>query len=202
MMIVQAETIDSALSPIAQSEPDALRAILARVVARDNQALGELFDRTAGRLMSLANAIVRNRQDAEEVVCDTFTQVWNEAERFDSGRATVTGWLTMICRSRALDRRRQQRNSARSAPLDAAADIPAADSPAVELLSLVEQSSRVRSALASLPADRRELIALAFLEGLAHHDIAARTGLPLGTVKSHIRRSLLQLREFLQAKSN
>jgi RNA polymerase sigma-70 factor (ECF subfamily) len=180
--------------------PDALRALLARIVARDSEALGALFNEAGGRLFALANAILRSREDAEEVVCDTFTQVWNDAHRFDPGRASVMGWLTVICRSRALDKRRQRRHPAQVVDIDSAHELEDPQPLPVDLLSLLEQGTRVRQALAELPPERRELIAMAFLEGLSHPEIAARTNLPLGTVKSHVRRSLLQLRDALQSE--
>lgn len=177
--------------------PDMLRALLARIVARDSEALGALFTEAGGRLFALANAILRSREDAEEIVCDTFTQVWNDAHRFDPGRASVMGWLTVICRSRALDKRRQRRNPAQFIDIESAQDLEDPQPLPVDLLSLLEQGTRVRQALAELPPERRELIAMAFLEGLSHPEIAERTNLPLGTVKSHVRRSLLQLRDTL-----
>lgn len=180
--------------------PDALRALHARIVARDSEALGALFTQAGGRLFALANAILRSREDAEEVVCDTFTQVWNDAHRFDPGRASVMGWLTVICRSRALDKRRQRRNPAQVVDIASAHELEDPQPMPVDLLSLLEQGTRVRRALADLPPERRELIAMAFLEGLSHQEIAERTNLPLGTVKSHVRRSLLQLRDALETE--
>lgn len=181
--------------------PDTLRELLARIVARDSEALGALFNETGGRLLALANAILRSREDAEEVVCDSFTQVWNDAHRFDPVRASVMGWLTVICRSRALDKRRQRRNPARVVDIASAQELEDPQPLPVDLLSLLEQGTRVRQALADLPPERREIIAMAFLEGLSHQEIAERTNLALGTVKSHVRRGLLQLREALETES-
>lgn len=190
-----------ATAPAMAEAPDTLRDLLARIAARDSDALGALFNDAGGRLFALANAILRSREDAEEVVCDTFTQVWNDAHRFDPGRASVMGWLTVICRSRALDKRRQRRNPAQVVDIESARDLEDPQPLPVDLLSLLEQGTRVRQALAELPPERRELIAMAFLEGLSHPEIAERTHLPLGTVKSHVRRSLLQLRDALETES-
>ena len=106
----------------------------------------------------------------------------------------------MLCRSRALDVLRQRR--AQNALLEQVANESANDiAPGSdELLGLVHHESRVRAALEALSPERRELIALAFLRDLTHAEIAERTGLPLGTVKSHLRRALLQLREQLEAR--
>ena len=178
---------------------DAAAALMPGIQARDPAALGQLYDLTAGRLFALASTILRSREDAEEIVCDVFTQAWNEADRYEPGRATVVGWLTMICRSRALDRLRQRRQLGSSVEL-AEADSVADPAPGPDaLLALIEQGTRVHAALARLPEDRRELIALAFLRGLSHQEIAELKNLPLGTVKSHVRRGLLQLRDDLDA---
>ena len=176
---------------------DALAALMQRVQQREAAALEALYDATCTRLLALAGAILRSREDAEEVVCDCYTQAWNDAARYDANRATVLGWLTMLCRSRALDRLRQRRHQHLSVGLDAADSIADPGPQPDDLLSLLEEGSRVRKALAALPEDRRELVALAFLRGLSHQQIAELKGLPLGTVKSHVRRSLLQLREAL-----
>ena len=162
-------------------------------------ALETLYEATVAKLYALASAIVRRVEDAEEVVCATYAHAWANAARYDSERATVTGWLLMLCRSRALDVLRQRRASAgriQELPLE---DLPDDGAQPDDLLNLVQTESRVHAALASLSAERRELVGLAFLQGLSHGEIAERTGLPLGTVKSHLRRALLQLRAHLEA---
>lgn len=181
----------------ATASADGLDALIQRIQQHEAAALEALYDATCTRLFALASAILRSREDAEEVVCDCYTHVWNDAGRYDPNRATVLGWLTMLCRSRALDRLRQRRQLHLSVEIDAAESIEDPGLQPDALLSLLEEGSRVRAALAMLPEDRRELVALAFLRGLSHQQIADVKGLPLGTVKSHVRRSLLQLREAL-----
>lgn len=200
-MVLDVERPDAVIGVATTSAVDACAALLGRVRARETAALGELYDLTGQRLFALASAILRNREDAEEVVCDVFTQVWNEPARYEPGRASVLGWLMMMCRSRSLDRLRRQRHAAQSVDIeeaDAVADpTPGPD----DLLSLIEQGTRVHDALARLPTGRRELVSLAFLRGLSHQEIADLKGLPLGTVKSHVRRSLQELRADLEGLS-
>ena len=186
-------------TPLYPSPPaaDAMRTLMTRIQARDVMALEALYDATCSRLLALAGAILRSREDAEEVVCDCYTQAWNDAARYDATRASVLGWLTMICRSRALDRLRQRRHHQQSVGMDAAEALADPGPGPEELLNIVEEGSQVHAALAALPEDRRELISLAFLHGLSHQEIADLKQLPLGTVKSHVRRSLKQLREAL-----
>ena len=166
----------------------------------EEKALEALYEATVGKLYGLACAIVRRVEDAEEVVCATYAHAWANAARYDRERSSVLGWLLMLCRSRALDLLRQRR--AQNAMLEQVADDEDALSRDVpdELLDLVQERGRVREALESLSAERRELVSLAFLRDYTHAEIAAHTGLPLGTVKSHLRRALLQLREYLEAQ--
>jgi RNA polymerase sigma-70 factor (ECF subfamily) len=105
----------------------------------------------------------------------------------------------MICRSRALDLLRKRRASIETQDPIAIDRASAQLDQPDDLLSLMQQNSRVRAALAALPVERRQLVSLAFLRDLSHHEIATHTGIPLGTVKSHLRRALLQLREHLEA---
>ena len=164
----------------------------------NEDALESLYDATVGKLYALASAILRHAEDAEDVVCATYAQAWEGASSYDVRRGNVLGWLLMMCRSRALDLLRKRR--VRIESLDATA-IDRASSPIdppEDLLSLMQRNSRVHAALAALPVERRQLVSLAFLRDLSHCEIAAATGIPLGTVKSHLRRALLQLREHLE----
>jgi RNA polymerase sigma-70 factor (ECF subfamily) len=159
------------------------------------QAIQDLHDLTVGTLTGLARGMLRNVSDAEEVVCDTYVQAWQTASQFDSRRASAMGWLVMICRSRALDRLRARKTHARlltgisAEPVDDTAEGPD------RLLSMLQSNSRLREALAGLPPDRRRIIELAFLEDLSHAELSKRLNLPLGTVKSHVRRSLQVLHD-------
>ena len=153
-----------------------------------------------GKLYALASAILRSAEDTEEIVCETYAYAWANAARFDAARANVLGWLLMLCRSRALDRLRQRRATANALDLVAMreTDSLGSDQP-YDILSLMQRRTRVHTALSQLTPERRHLVSLAFLHGLSHQEIAEATSLPLGTVKSHVRRALAQLREALGA---
>ena len=160
------------------------------------ESLKLLYEATVARLHALAIAILRNSADAEEVVCATYVQAWESSSQFNRERGTVIAWLIMMCRSRALDLLRRERLRARTNEVEPLA--PAAEAPMEDLVSLTEQTSRVRAALLSLTPERRHLVTLAFLRDLTHQEIADRMSLPLGTVKSHLRRAFAQLREQLE----
>lgn len=170
---------------------------LARLIALQNEAaLGELYEATVGRVFALARAILKNAADAEEIVIDTYTQVWQAAGTYDSTRGSVMGWLVTICRSRALDllRRQQVRLRNSGAELESNRFDELLDSGPQDLLQAMQQNTAVHRALATLTPIRRRVLALAFFQGLSHQEIAEMTGLPVGTVKSHVRRALAALR--------
>jgi RNA polymerase sigma factor (sigma-70 family) len=165
----------------------------------EERALEELYDATVGKVYALAAAILRNSEDAEEVVCTTYSYAWANATRYNGARANPLGWLLMLCRSRALDVLRQRRTSGTRIDIDEIAEVEASgEAQPEELLSLLQQQSRVRTALSKLSFERRRLVSLAFLRGMSHQEIADATGIALGTVKSHVRRALHQLREELE----
>jgi RNA polymerase sigma-70 factor (ECF subfamily) len=197
-MVVQA-----ALNEVSQSEAAAARnlaTLVERMRCGQERALEELYQATVGKLYALASAILRSAEDTEEIVCETYAYAWANAARFDAGRANALGWLLMLCRSRALDRLRQRRVNANALDLAALKEIDrgSTDQP-YDILSLMQQRSSVHAALSQLTPERRHLVSLAFLQGLSHQEIAEATRLPLGTVKSHVRRALAQLREALEA---
>ena len=183
----------------AESMLDPLAPFVEDMCRGNEQALESLYEATVGKLYALATAILHHVQDAEDVVCATYTQAWETASQYDPARASTLAWLTMMCRSRALDQLRKRRTqSAPLAQLDAN-EMDALAAPPEDLLALVEENSRVHAALAGLSEERRQLVSLAFLRDLTHAEIARMTGMPLGTVKSHLRRALMQLRAQLEA---
>ncbi len=194
-------------SPLAGGRPQTeaelpLADLVARMQRREEAALAELYDLAVSRVFSLALRMVRTQADAEEVAIDVFAQAWDTAERFDAGRGNVMAWLLTICRSRSLDLLRRQ-TARRNAEERLAAEPLTEDSASgpEDLLAMVETGSIVHAALRELSPERRQVLSLAYLRGYTQEEIAAFTGLPLGTVKSHVRRSLGELREQLQAMS-
>jgi RNA polymerase sigma-70 factor, ECF subfamily len=178
-----------------------LAALIASVGNRDagaEQAIRDLHDQTVGALMALARGMLRNKADAEEIVCDTYVQVWQSAQKFDASRGSAMAWLAMMCRSRALDRIRERNVRTKLLANASAEPVDTTDDGPERLMSMLQTDSRVHGALAKLSTDKRRLVELAFLEGLSHADLSARTGVPLGTVKSTLRRSLQTLHASLE----
>lgn len=180
----------------------ALQQSIAAVVDQDQTALEAIYDALAGQVYGLALRITRQTQLAEEVVQDTFWQVWRQAPRFDADRGSAKAWVMTIARSRALDALRGQDTEACELEPEILALIQAEDGEMPpDLLIAVEQGRGLHAALASLESTPRQLLSLAFFRGLSHDEIAVYSGMPLGTVKSHIRRALLTLQGILTAQS-
>lgn len=186
--------------PLAKPSPRIdLAELLAAMSEGNEAALEQLYDATVNKVYALAKGILRNVADAEEIVCATYAYAWANAAEYDDHRGNALGWLLMLCRSRSLDVLRQRRANLISSELGALDKLAAENAQPDDLLSLLQQHSRVRAALVHLTPERRRLISLAFLQDLTHQQIADATGLALGTVKSHLRRALAQLRNHLEA---
>lgn len=185
--------------PVAASEVQLAQWIEA-IAERDERALAALYDATFTRMFGLVRRIVRNTALAEDVVEDAYFQVWRQAVRFDPARGRPLTWLLAMAHSRAIDALRREARFQHDALDDASTPGIASDAPAVdELLDLARHRSDLHQALMLLGAQPRQLVSMAFFRGLSHEEIAEQTRLPLGTVKSQIRRALLTLRQTLGA---
>lgn len=180
------------------------RGLLERVARGDESALATLYDRYAGPLYGLAFRLTGERADAEEVVLDAFEQAWRDAGRFREERGSVAAWLTVICRSRALDliRARGRRDRAVNRAVSAAPeDAPAMSrgpDPTGHAVEGDERRRLIEAALKELSPVQRQAIELAFYEGLSQSEIADRLGEPLGTIKTRVRLGMQKLRDALR----
>jgi RNA polymerase sigma-70 factor (ECF subfamily) len=175
------------------------RALIARIETRDADALALLYDRHAPRLLGLAQRILGDTGEAEEVLQEVFLHVWRAAATFDAARGPVLAWLLVATRSRAIDRLRSRRPAirARVQSLEDAGE-PASREDVESDAAGREWDSRCRAAIAGLPEDQRRALELAYFEGLTHQEIAEATGTPLGTIKTRIRLGLMKLRELIR----
>lgn len=178
--------------------------LMKRVARRDESALAELYDRYGRLVMSVALAVVGDRATAEEVTLDIFMRVWQNASSYDPQLAKVPTWLSRMARNRGIDRVRREavRPAAHSVSFDDGV-LPLRhprDAETVVVQRLEQQ--RVRSAVASLPAEQRQALALAFFQGYTHSEIAGLLEQSLGTVKGRIRGGMVRLREILAAEDH
>jgi RNA polymerase sigma-70 factor (ECF subfamily) len=173
--------------------------LVARIAQGDRDAFGRFYDLFAGPAFGLIRRMLRDPAASEEVLQEVFWQVWREAGGYDPRRGSPVAWLLMRARTRAIDRLRSMRRRERTfvTPVDEAVarqDDAVAENPGVA----AEGRGLVHGALAQLPDAQRRVIELAFFEGLTHTEIAARTGTPLGTVKTRARLGLERLRDALK----
>lgn len=185
--------------PVVESTPgQEVRSLTERLAAGDEAALAQLYDAYAGRAFGLAYRVTGDRGAAEDVVHDAFLWTWEHASRFDPARGEAGSLLLTITHRRAIDVvRRRRRIDGRSSP---GRELDLEDESALAILSTVESADvrrKVRDGLRALNPDQREVIELAYFEGMTQGEIAERQEIPLGTVKSRIRLGLQRLRSIL-----
>jgi RNA polymerase sigma-70 factor (ECF subfamily) len=163
--------------------------LVARIRAGDQQAMSELYDRYGKVVYAVALRVLQDAAGAEDVLQDVFLQLWRNPDAFDASRGSLAAWLAVISRHRSIDRLRKRR------PETDIENCVIASSP--ELRDETERAlviEKIRVVLAEMNPDQRKGLELAFFEGLTHTEIAAKTGEPLGTVKTRIRSGLQLLR--------
>jgi RNA polymerase sigma-70 factor (ECF subfamily) len=170
-----------------------------RLEAGDASALEELYDRYTPLLYPVALRILKSAAEAEDVVQQAWVQAWQGAAGYDPRRGTVAAWLLTLTRSRALDRYRSL-SSRRRAETREDVIPPSAVPDPTATAAQVELSERVRKALASLQPQQRQVLEIAYFQGLSQSEIAEQLGAPLGTVKSWTRQGLMRLRELLPSE--
>ena len=180
--------------PLIPLGDDALECLVFNISLGDNEALTVFYRQNVGFVYSIAKNILGRKEDAEEVVCDVFSAVWRNAKSFDLTRGNVMAWLATISRNRAIDHLRKRKQH-----VFPEAEMPAISSDTPEdILLLFQQGSAVHVALAQLSPICRHMVAMSFFQDLSHQQMATELSLPLGTVKSRLRRSLAAMKASLQ----
>ena len=173
--------------------------IVGLIAKGDTEALADLYDRYSGMLVALAHRVLGDGADAEEVLQEVFLQVWNQAGRYDSSRSSVSTWLVLITRSRAIDRLRSRRVLERAVSAAEAEQPTTNTSPeGIADVFMLERRERLRTEMAELPREQRQVLEMAFYQGLTQREIAERTETPLGTVKTRTLLAMKKLRAALQ----
>jgi len=167
-----------------------LAAALARCAAGERAAMRVIYDIEAGRMVGVARRILRRQDLAEEAVQDAFMRMWRAARSFDPARGSARTWLYAILRNSAISILRDEGRF--GSDEEFSEDI----APATEnALARLPETSALRRCLEQLDAQRRTVVVLAYVHGLSHCELAGKLGVPLGTVKSWVRRSLISLQE-------
>ncbi|MCA8957996.1 MAG: sigma-70 family RNA polymerase sigma factor [Planctomycetes bacterium] len=170
--------------------------ILTQVAAGDLGAVDACIKRYSGPLWSLARRFLPTLHDAEDAVQEVFLELWKSAHRFDANAGSELTFVMTIARRRLIDRGRRR---ARQGVAESLPDLDLQAEPQHDAVEVREEAERVRAAMLQIRPEQREVLQLSLLHGQTHQQVAERTGLPLGTVKSHARRGLMRVREILGA---
>jgi RNA polymerase sigma factor (sigma-70 family) len=176
---------------VSEQEP-----LLARVAAGDQEAVGECLDRFGNLVWSLARRFTAGQADAEDAVQEIFIDLWSSAGRYDSAKASETTFVAMLARRRLIDRLRQSKRQPNMDDLSVAADLQQPGSNPD--IALQDDAARAARLIRTLKPEQQQVIKLAVYEGHTHQSIADALRIPLGTVKTHLRRGLLKVREAMQ----
>jgi RNA polymerase sigma-70 factor (ECF subfamily) len=171
------------------------QAILQRIADGDRTAVQDCLDKYGGLVWSIARRMLRNTEDAEDTVQEIFVEIWKNADRFDESKASETTFIAMIARRRVIDR---IRHSARRISADSLDDVLLEPfTRADKQMQVSVEAAEAAEAMRVLRPEQQQVLRLSIVEGMSHQEISDATGMPLGTVKTHARRGLLQVRQYL-----
>ncbi|MDM7459590.1 MAG: sigma-70 family RNA polymerase sigma factor [Paracoccus sp. (in: a-proteobacteria)] len=172
-----------------------LERMIARVALGDRNAFDQLYDATSAKLHAVCLSVLKDRPEAEETLQDVYIRIWQNASRYASNGLSPMTWLITIARNRAIDRLRARGSRPNTAPAEMAQDI-ACETPGPESATIRAQERRLLDeCLGQLAAPQAHAVRAVYLEGASYADLAEREGLPINTVRSWLRRSLLRLKD-------
>ncbi|MGH8138454.1 MAG: sigma-70 family RNA polymerase sigma factor [Steroidobacteraceae bacterium] len=174
-----------------------LEALLGEIASGGRDAFETLYRMTSRQLFGVCLRVLVERSEAEDALQETFTAVWRNAAQFDGTRGRASVWLAMIARNKSIDHLRARPGRDRIAPTNLMDELEDPDASPLEDTQALADSNRLQGCLRQLELQHRSLICAAFYDGSTYEELAKRVGAPLGTVKSWIRRALMQLRACL-----
>ncbi len=175
--------------------------LLVQIAAGNRDAVASCIDRFGGLVWSLARRFCRNAADAEDAVQEIFMEVWRSAERYNPSIGSEATFISTIARRRLIDKQRRAGRSVKFEPLSSAADADTNDASATQPMELADEVARAQEAMESLNDEQQSALRMSIYEGHSHAEIAKRMDVPLGTVKTNIRRGLIRLRTMLSEES-
>jgi RNA polymerase sigma factor (sigma-70 family) len=198
-MTTQRERPAAATSPALNEAREALRAAMLRLADGDKAALEEIYRATRVKLFGICLRILGDRKEAEDALQDVYINLWQKADRYDPARASPIAWLAAFARNRAIDRLRTGKVRGGAVPVEEAAPL-ADEAPLADVLLVDrERTAQIHNCLGALDERTRTHIRAAFFEGQTYAQLAEAADVPLGTMKSWIRRGLIRLRACLEA---
>lgn len=185
--------VDNALTASRAFE---LADVLRAVASGDQPALATLYERTSAKLYGICLRVLGDEAEAQDVLQEVYVTAWRKADRFDPAKASPITWLAVLARNKAIDNLRRRRPATDG--LDAVAEVADESPSALDLAESREEGGRLARCLDELDEQPRAMIRSAFLDGATYPELAARAGVPLGTMKSWIRRGLQRLKNCLE----
>ena len=173
--------------------------LMARIQARDDQAIAVLYRRHTALLRTVVGRILNNDSDVDDQLQDVFLEVWRQAEHYDVEKGKALGWIVTLARRRAIDKLRKKQSYFRAQERLREEPEPAPHHGADEEVAASDTADIFRRVIATLPAAQREALDYAFYRGLSQREIAAQTGIPLGTIKTRIELALRKVRTAIVA---
>ena len=182
----------------ADAARDRLKLAMERLANGDRSALETIYRATSAKLFGICYRILGDRAEAEDALQDVYVSLWKRADRFDADRASPISWLSTFARNRAIDRLRTGKVRQGSVPVDEAMDLTDAAPLADDLLQSAQQNAQIHLCIKTLDENQQDAIRTAFLEGKTYVQIAEMRDVPLGTMKSWVRRGLAKLKRCLE----
>ncbi|MBB4123950.1 sigma-70 family RNA polymerase sigma factor [Martelella radicis] len=176
---------------------DDLGALIARVSLKDRQSFNLLYQKASPKLFAICLRILGDRGEAEDALQDIFVRIWQRAGTFASDGRSPSGWLATVARNHAIDRLRQKKPAARD--IDAVHDLADGKESPEERAHLVGEGRRIDTCMERLKPEWASAVKEAYVSGLSYNELAERYGVPLNTMRTWLRRSLLKLKECLEA---
>lgn len=184
-------------------DEDRDRELMARIKERDPAALSELYDRYKGLLFGVILSVLRKREEAEDILQEVFTKIWEQAEKFDLEKGTVYTWIVTLARNKSIDRLRskvykeQKKQSVSLDNEDVFHPLYSDESDPLENTILIERAKKVHKALDQISESQRKVLQVAYFYGMSQSEISEEFDIPLGTVKTRMRDGMIKLRELL-----
>lgn len=185
------------MSVTTAAERDELNKLLQQTCENNQKAFAELYKRTSSKLFGVCLRMLRDRSEAEEVLQEIYTTVWRRASSFDSAKASAITWLVTLSRNKSIDRLRQHREELMDDPMKMDERVDEDQPSPIADAETSQENKRLQSCLDELDPQQQSSVREAFFTGATYNELATRCKVPLGTMKSWIRRSLMQLRTCL-----
>ena len=182
---------------MSETNANSLETLLAQVAMGNRGAFNTLYRSTTNRLFGICLRVLTQRSEAEDALQDVYTAVWRKAAQFDATKASASAWLAMIARNKAIDRLRSMPAQQARGSLELVENVEDTAASLPQQVQTASDRARLEHCLQRLEPRRRSLIRAAFFDGLTYEELSAKIEAPLGSIKSWIRRGLLQLRECL-----